>query len=347
MPPIGTPEDNAFDFTAANPTGSTTATPGDTEPTDIYLAALAHPVLRTEDLLRAGFNEADISESIPLMEARGMIRRLDNASWRVLPPDIVLPAYAMRLEDQARSVRSSVTAMARLFEQSEERSRGLEAFEGIRIMTTLADVRQGIARIVGTARSHVMTAYADSPVCRELLNAGREVHQRDLLNSSGDPIHVQANYSDALMGEPALLEVMRWRAMAGEEQRVTPGMRLTCMANDTGLSLVDLQDENGGPHGLMISDAAFSQAISDVCRWAWPIGVPWRNETSGDPAARGAPQSQRILQMMAAGASDAAIARHLGVSQRTVERRVRAIMDQLSTTTRFQAGVVAARQNLL
>lgn len=346
--PTTTPpaDDNAFDFTAASASGSTT-TPGDTEPTDIYLAALAHPVLRTEDLLRAGFNEADISESIPVMEAQGMIRRLDSTSWRVLPPDVVLPAYAMRLEDQARSVRSSVTAMAQLFEQSEERSRGLEAFEGIRIMTTLSDVRQGIARIVGTARAHVMTVYADSPVCRELLTAGREVHQRDLLNSSGEPIHVQANYSDTLMGEPALPDVMRWRAAAGEEQRVTPGMRLTCMANDTGLSLVDLQDDNGGPHGLMISDAAFSRAIRDVCRWAWPIGVPWRHGGNSDQAANGTPQSQAILQMMAAGASDAAIARHLGVSQRTVERRVRTIMDQLNTTTRFQAGVIAARQNLL
>lgn len=347
MPTTTTPDDdNAFYFTAASSPGSTT-TPGDTEPTDIYLAALAHPVLRTEDLLRAGFNEADISESIPVMEAQGMIRRLDSTSWRVLPPDVVLPAYAMRLEDQARSVRSSVAAMARLFEQSEERSRGLEAFEGIRIMTTLSDVRQGIARIVGTARAQVMTVYADSPVCRELLTAGREVHQRDLLNSSGEPIHVQANYSDTLMGEPALPDVMRWRAAAGEEQRVTPGMRLTCMANDTGLSLVDLQDDNGGPHGLMISDAAFSKAIRDVCRWAWPIGVPWRNGGNGDQAAKGTPQFQTILQMMAAGASDAAIARQLGVSQRTIERRVRSIMDQLNTTTRFQAGVIAARQNLL
>lgn len=347
MPTTHSIDDNAFDLAATGAPEPTNATPGDVEPTDIYLAALAHPVLRVEDLLRAGFNEADISESIPVMEARGMIRRLDSASWRVLPPDVVLPAYAMRLEDQARAVRSSVTAMARLFEQSEERSRGLEAFEGIRIMTNLGDVRQGIARLVGTARAQVMTVYADSPVCRELLTAGREVHERDLHNSSGEPIHVRANYSDTLMGEPALPDVMRWRASAGEEQRVTPAMSLTCVANDTGLSLVDLQDDNGGPHGLMISDRAFSRAISDLCRWAWPMGRPWRHGTGSDRIAGESPQSQIILQMMAAGASDAAIARYLRVSQRTVERRVRAIMDQLNSTTRFQAGVLAARQNLL
>ena len=36
-----------------------------------------------------------------------------------------------------------------------------------------------------------------------------------------------------------------------------------------------------------------------------------------------------ILSLLAAGAPDATIARQTGVSQRTVERRVRALMDQL------------------
>jgi DNA-binding NarL/FixJ family response regulator len=35
------------------------------------------------------------------------------------------------------------------------------------------------------------------------------------------------------------------------------------------------------------------------------------------------------------------------VSQRTVERRVRALMDQLGAGTRFQAGVQAGRRGLI
>jgi DNA-binding NarL/FixJ family response regulator len=45
------------------------------------------------------------------------------------------------------------------------------------------------------------------------------------------------------------------------------------------------------------------------------------------------------------GSTDAAIARHLGISQQTVERRIRAILDLLGVTTRFQAGVQAGRRN--
>jgi DNA-binding NarL/FixJ family response regulator len=41
------------------------------------------------------------------------------------------------------------------------------------------------------------------------------------------------------------------------------------------------------------------------------------------------------------------VARQLGISQRTVERDIRKMMDDLNATTRFQAGVQAARRGLV
>nr|WP_279672204.1 helix-turn-helix transcriptional regulator [Flexivirga meconopsidis] len=58
-------------------------------------------------------------------------------------------------------------------------------------------------------------------------------------------------------------------------------------------------------------------------------------------------RDRRILRLMANGVSDAAISRQIGISSRTVERRVRVIMDRVNATTRFQAGVLAARQGLI
>ena len=51
--------------------------------------------------------------------------------------------------------------------------------------------------------------------------------------------------------------------------------------------------------------------------------------------------------LLASGATDSTITRRLGISQRTVERRVRHVMDTLGAETRFQAGVEAARQGLV
>ncbi|WP_248962429.1 helix-turn-helix domain-containing protein [Sphaerisporangium perillae] len=54
-----------------------------------------------------------------------------------------------------------------------------------------------------------------------------------------------------------------------------------------------------------------------------------------------------VLALPAAGLQDDAIARQLDVSLRTVQRRVRFLCDRLGARTRFQAGLFAARQNLL
>lgn len=54
-----------------------------------------------------------------------------------------------------------------------------------------------------------------------------------------------------------------------------------------------------------------------------------------------------LLQQMAAGAQDEQIARRLGVSLRTVRRRVADILTELGADTRFQAGAEAVRRGWL
>ncbi|MFD1936887.1 hypothetical protein ACFSKW_35995 [Nonomuraea mangrovi] len=48
--------------------------------------------------------------------------------------------------------------------------------------------------------------------------------------------------------------------------------------------------------------------------------------------------------MLAAGLKDEAVVRRLGVSLRTVHRRVSELTDRLGARTRFQAGLLAARR---
>ena len=54
-----------------------------------------------------------------------------------------------------------------------------------------------------------------------------------------------------------------------------------------------------------------------------------------------------LLTMLSAGMTDEAIARQLGVSARTVQRRISDLMETLGSRNRFQAGVQAVRHGLL
>ncbi len=64
--------------------------------------------------------------------------------------------------------------------------------------------------------------------------------------------------------------------------------------------------------------------------------------------SRARPDLRRfLLEQLVAGATDEVIARKLGLSLRTVRRRVAALMADLGADTRFQAGVEAARRGWL
>jgi DNA-binding NarL/FixJ family response regulator len=55
-------------------------------------------------------------------------------------------------------------------------------------------------------------------------------------------------------------------------------------------------------------------------------------------------QRQILLTLMTAGLTDETIALQLGISVRTVRRRIRRVMDELGVVTRFQAGLQAAKR---
>nr|WP_281358865.1 helix-turn-helix transcriptional regulator [Flexivirga aerilata] len=112
--------------------------------------------------------------------------------------------------------------------------------------------------------------------------------------------------------------------------------------------MLDLQDRGGTPVGVLLNFANGGDVVRACLEFAWRLGVPWR--PADDPASDQDlldSRDRRILRLMANGVSDAAISRQLGISSRTVERRVRVIMDRVNATTRFQAGVLAARQGLI
>ncbi|GAA2820724.1 helix-turn-helix domain-containing protein [Kribbella solani] len=76
----------------------------------------------------------------------------------------------------------------------------------------------------------------------------------------------------------------------------------------------------------------------------------WHQASPLTPALTEGPLTsadQQLLSLAAAGLTDQAIARRLGVAQRTVERRMQRILRSLDATTRFQAGLRAGQQGLL
>lgn len=333
----------------ARPTSpsATQPEPGDDEVAPLYLAILENGNPSRRSLRAQGFTTDQLDRLLPVLERRGMIQPVDGESWSVVPPDVALPAFAAELEARARMVRSTAQSMSRVYLRTRAAGR-TEATSGAVLLESIVDVARALHQVTTTAQQWVLSSRVDSPLARYLLDAPRPISTTPYLDSQGEPLTVRLDIDAGLLHEPSALEIMHARFEAGDEVRLTHGVPFTGAVNDQGLAMIDLGDDGGSPVGILLNRSAGGARVQAVLEFAWQLGTPWL--PSSAPASETdtlEPRDRSILRLMAGGVSDAAIARQLGISSRTVERRVRVLLDRLNATTRFQAGVLAARQGLI
>jgi DNA-binding NarL/FixJ family response regulator len=85
-------------------------------------------------------------------------------------------------------------------------------------------------------------------------------------------------------------------------------------------------------------------ALREYFELLWERATPLKPERPAAPGGRLTPAQQRVLELMAEGLLDDAIARRAGLSTTTVRRHIAAIMKRLDVSSRFAAGAAAQRR---
>lgn len=139
--------------------------------------------------------------------------------------------------------------------------------------------------------------------------------------------------------------MVRARAEAGEQVRVVAQVRTRISV--MGMSAALIPDRWGASTGrrLVVREHSLVGALKALFENVWERGmaVPGLDAGADDPAG----QRRLLLHQLTRGAKDEQIARTLGVSLRTVRRRIADIMDELGADSRFQAGAEAVRRGWL
>ena len=137
--------------------------------------------------------------------------------------------------------------------------------------------------------------------------------------------------------------VLAARADAGEQVRVLPEVPTRLLV--VGDSHVVLPEPLGYAD-LPLAVIRQRGVVEAMTQW---FDLLWERAAAPAVAVRVAGRDQRrfLLQQLAAGQHDEQIARRLGLSLRTVRRRVADLMTELGADSRFQAGVEAARRGWL
>lgn len=154
-------------------------------------------------------------------------------------------------------------------------------------------------------------------------------------------LKVRALYSAEVLDDPHGLALVRTCVSWGEEARVLPQVPFPLYILDNSVACVVPEYEIYEARQLLVFR---SQGMVDVLMRTferfWEMGISIDAE-SGELADSA--DDQRLLVLLANGVSDRAVARELGISERTLSRRITALSQRLGAQTRFQLGFQASR----
>ncbi|MFF3554644.1 LuxR C-terminal-related transcriptional regulator [Streptomyces tsukubensis] len=281
----------------------------------LYRAALARPGATVAQLAAAtGWDPARVRRRALALERWGLLVRLPGrpARFGPAPPGPALEALALRRREEIERARLVAAALADGF-----RSGGRSVVETFGGGPEAVD--RFALRLQASARREVLVLGAPPPPA-----------------AAGPGIRRRAVYGHAWLDSPERLAAAREAAAGlGECSRVLAEVPMVLLAVDRTTALV-----RDGATALVLRPSALLDGVLALGELLWERAVPL---VPAAPGAHGLSEEDgRLLALSASGLTDRAIARRLGVAQRTVERRMRRIMNALGARTRFQAGLRAA-----
>lgn len=151
-------------------------------------------------------------------------------------------------------------------------------------------------------------------------------------------------YPMDVMDASAGRDWIRSWAAAGEVQRLSlaPPSDFAIFDDEAVVAVATWGD--AAADYVLIREPMIVAAFTTLFDRSFERGLPVTAEQGAGADSAG---DLRLLRLLARGLKDESIARYLGVSLRTVRRRVAHLMDLHAAETRFQLGVAAARADLV
>ncbi|MFC0543201.1 helix-turn-helix transcriptional regulator [Kutzneria chonburiensis] len=301
----------------------------------IYLDLIEHGESTTTELAqRRGHTETELQPWLDELTAIALVdHREDKVGPR--PPQLALEAYAQRHARQAELARQSATKLTELWSAGAGQRRYLEILPGFDAARTVLNSAFGDAG----ERVRAMTIGNQATARHRIVDGLFEALER------GIDLHVI--YGAHVLEDPESLHKIQHCVDAGEQARVFPHIPLNVTIVDDRWALVSARSEVqlGSRHtvaAVVVHQSPFLEGLVGVFDAFWRMAVPLSGDSDGPTS-----ETRRLLTYLSAGLTDESIARELGVSERTIARRISRLQDTLGAKTRFQLGVQAARQGWL
>ena len=320
---------------------------------ELYVALVAHPGSSIGLIAElVGAPVGTVAARLDELAAHGLV--VDEGTQGFEDPDPAQPARTFRASSpsmalaplllrQRTALDETGAAVAALTEQF--RSASSRAAGGVvEVVYGPVGVRHRFTQLLGGARREVLIFSPEAVVAVDRTTASPM--ERDALRRGVD---FRAVISRQHLDLPGALDDVRQVMAGGMKLRVAEEIPMRLLVSDRAHAMVplSLKDTDSQGDALVVHGTALIQALVLFFEEYWTRARPLQlSDGTGAPGrVRSGPtaQDEEILALLGLGLADRKIATQLDLSLRTVERRIRALLDLAGVETRFQLGLHAAR----
>jgi DNA-binding CsgD family transcriptional regulator len=306
-----------------------------------YELLVDQPSATLNDLAATWARPERLEGILAVLENRGLISAAPGVlpRYTAIAPAAAFQSLLLDSEDQLNAARRHLAALDAAYQ---ERPVEREAATIVEVVTGDRSVRLRLAQIRRGVRQEVRCLDRPPYVDTDGSTAGAA----DLLHRG---VVYRTIYDRSSLDHPGSLAAVEDLINAGQQARVLPQLPLKLYLADDRLAFLPLTGKAPGYEAaIIVHPSALLDGLNKLFEGLWQRALPLHSPAgspAGPPAQRARSSlsaQQRLVTLLLSGLTDEAIARQLGLSYRSVQRRVAALMGELGAHTRFQAGAQAA-----
>lgn len=262
-------------------------------------------------------------------------------------PDVALGALVTEREARLNRARSLIHDLMKVHRET---ARIEHPDLAVGVLTERQDISALVQRIHSEARAEVCILDRPPYVNRPGSSFGLQAERQR------QGVRHRVVYDRRALAVPGRLELTILPSVrAGEQARVLAELPVKLMMADDRIAVLPFSLAPGQSSVYVVHRSSLLIALRVLFEAQWERAVPLSDPPSASLEAAAAEpggavpdeQTRSLLTLLAAGLTDGAIARSLGWSERTTQRRIQRLLRTLGAATRFQAGQLATRRGWL
>ncbi|RVU20869.1 hypothetical protein EOT10_26335 [Streptomyces antnestii] len=266
----------------------------------------------------------------------------DGVRYRASPPTLALGPLLESRRAALHRVEHLVTELA-------DRHRAAQSHTSeaiVEVLSGAAAIRRWLVAMQRDARSEVRGMIPATQATSVITYQDNlDEVERDMMLRG---LTIRTVLERAWLEDPAAARSLAQAAAHGQQISVTDKVPTKLLIADDDIAVLPLdreRDAAGEPVALVVHRSNLLTTLISMFELYFAMGWQLRTDGLDQTAAENKPRSgqlepidRKIIALLHIGLTDAAIARQLDMSHRTVQRRLHHLMDTVGAATRFQLG---------